>query len=175
MLFSLEHWLIQATSLLGQLKKHSTKFISQRSVQAKFKSGTLKSILNRAQIRHATWLIQYESYCMSIIHSPCYYWKNMKTYKHSVNGSKSFGWHVTRLSSDIKKENLIFLKFYQTLRCFIRTPYAIFPRTSYSLSPSLIMKFLHNKVFTTCTSTSISILVYMVHSRDHWHHINYEG
>ena len=43
-MFSLEHWLTQATSSLGQLKKHSTKLISQRSVQARFKSGTLNSI-----------------------------------------------------------------------------------------------------------------------------------
>ena len=52
--FSLEHWDTQATSSLGQLKKHSTKLISQRSEQAEFKSGTLKSISTRAEIRHAT-------------------------------------------------------------------------------------------------------------------------
>ena len=55
----------------------------------------------------------HDSYCMSIIHgiihgSHAIIEKSKKTYKHSVNGSKSSGLHVTRLSSDIKKENLIF-------------------------------------------------------------------
>ena len=66
---------------------------------------------------------------------------NPKTYKHSVNGSKSSGWHVTRVRMDIKKENLIFLKFSQTLRCFVRAAYATFPRTFFSMRPTHVMYF----------------------------------
>ena len=66
---------------------------SQRSVQAKFKSGTLKSFFKIASDKS---LIE-----MAHLRIP-------NTYKHSVNGSKSSGWHVTRVSMDIKKENLIF-------------------------------------------------------------------
>ena len=40
---SLEHWPQQAASSAAQLEIHSTKLASQRSVQAKFKSGTLNS------------------------------------------------------------------------------------------------------------------------------------
>ena len=62
--------------------------LSQRSVQATFKSGTLKTFSN-SQLETLHYI-------------------NSKTYKHSVNGSKFSAWHVTRVSMDIKKENLIF-------------------------------------------------------------------
>ena len=86
--FSLKHWLKQALSPLGHFKAHSTEMLSQRSVQATFKSGTLKTFL-KSQLGTLQYI-------------------NSKTYKHSVNGSKSSAWHVTRVSMDIKKENLIF-------------------------------------------------------------------
>ena len=50
-----------------------------------------------------------------------------------------------------------FLKFSQTLRCFIRAPYVTFPRNSSPIRPSLIMKFYH-----TCDMQN-----YMHRSRDH--------
>ena len=62
--------------------------VSQRAVQATFKSGTLKSF-SKLQVTNKGYM-------------------NQKTYKHSVNGSKSSAWHVTRVNMDIKKENLIF-------------------------------------------------------------------
>ena len=62
---------------------------------------------------------------------------NKNTYKHSVNGSKSSGSQSTQASSDIKKDNLIFLKFWQAFCCFNETPYWIFPWTFPTLRPSV--------------------------------------
>ena len=70
MVFSLVHWLKQATSPLGQLRIHSTKLISQRSVHARFKSGTLKIIFNRGKIA-TNWLM------LQIV-------KIIQTYTHSA-------------------------------------------------------------------------------------------
>ena len=86
--FSLKHWLQQTLSSLGHFEMHSTEMISQRSVHATFKSGTLKT---------------FSKLQLGTLH-----YMNSKTYKQSVNGSKSSGWHVTRVSMDIKTENLIF-------------------------------------------------------------------
>ena len=39
--------------------------------------------------------------------------KGPKTYKHSVKGSESLGWHVTKVSMGIKSENLMFFKAFK--------------------------------------------------------------
>ena len=39
--------------------------------------------------------------------------KGPKTYKHSVKGSESLGWHVTKVSMGIKSENLMLFKAFK--------------------------------------------------------------
>ena len=84
---SLEHWLIQRVSL-SQSKMHSIEMISHRSLQATFRSGTL----------NISWSIIYM--ISGFLRSMLWIWK---TYKHSVNGSKSSSWPVTKVRIDIKK------------------------------------------------------------------------
>ena len=67
----------------------------------------------------------------------------------------------------ISKRRISFLKFSQTLRCFIRAPYATFPRTSSSIRPALIM----NSKYVSSLSTKIHTP--SPPSRDHWSHTNW--
>ena len=85
-----------------------------------------------------------------------------QTYQHSVNGSKSSGWHQTKASGCIKSENLIFCNF---LMCsgFIRPPYFIFPWTPYWKRPFRVMK-IKQKTLRLIETIQTSIISYvMIH------------
>ena len=137
---SLKHWLKQALSPLGQFKAQSTEMISQRSVQATFKSGTLKTISKlQGTNRMGIWIKKLTN-------------TRWRDQNHQVDTWSGSVW--------ISNRRISFLKFSKALRRFIKTPYATFSRNCYSLRPSLIMKFFQNKNIqchfpprpsTTCT------------------------
>ena len=103
---SLKHWLKQALSPLGQFKAQSTEMISQRSVQATFKSGTLKTISKlQGTNRMGIWIKKLTN-------------TRWRDQNHQVDTWSGSVW--------ISNRRISFLKFSKALRRFIKTPYATF-------------------------------------------------
>ena len=154
---SLKHWLMHAESSVSQLVMHSKEISSHRSVHATFKSGTLNAFFKFSRklskwqdkvyvtsrffikssshsdyrkLRLATvkWLVPFGKYASDL--RP---WKKQKTYKHSVNGSKSSGRHQTKARNCIKSENLIFCNFWN-VEWFYKDAIFDFPMDSLATS-----------------------------------------
>ena len=143
-------WIVTVVAAIKTIKFTWTIWIFDGKTRRKFEltsyhSNILQFLSNtdlcmRSHQRHSLWctrmnFFRIDRYRQDLSPGPLKYSldfgekKDKKTYKHSVNGSKSSGRQQTKTSDWTKSENLIFAIF-GIWSGLMRTPYLIFPCSS---------------------------------------------